>query len=80
MSHDNSAPPIERAPPPEAPEGQFPAGRFNADDKGAIQVAIAQENGKVVIALRKPAALIGFTGDEAMEIAAALVQYARAVA
>lgn len=59
--------------------GEHPAGKLNANDAGAIAMSIAQENGKVVMHFPKPVAWIGFTGDEAMEIAAVFMKHARAV-
>lgn len=57
--------------------GEYPDGRLNKDDAGAIAVAIGEEGGRVVMRFPKPVAWIGFTGDEAMEIAQTLMMHAR---
>jgi len=59
--------------------GEHPDGKLNADDAGALPLMIAEENGKVVMAFPKPVAWIGFTGDQAMEIAQTLIKHARKV-
>ncbi len=57
--------------------GEYTAGRLNADDAGALPYMIGRENGKVVLRFPKPVVWIGFTGDQAMEMASALVKHAR---
>ncbi len=57
--------------------GEYPNGRLNADDSGALAVAISNKDGRVVIEFPKPVAWIGFTGDQAMEIAQILMNHAR---
>lgn len=59
--------------------GEHPAGKLNADDAGALAMEIGEESGRVVIRFPKPVAWIGFTGDEAMEIAQVLMKHARSV-
>ena len=59
--------------------GEFPDGKLNKDDAGALSLAITEEGGKVVMAFPKPVAWIGFTGDQAMEIAQTLIKHARKV-
>jgi hypothetical protein len=58
--------------------GEYPNGRLSKDDAGAIAVSIGEESGRVVMRFPKPVAWIGFTGDEAMEIAQTLMKHARA--
>lgn len=59
--------------------GEYPQGRLNSNDAGAISLAIRHEGGRVIMDFPKPVAWIGFTGDQAMEIAAGLVKHAREV-
>lgn len=51
--------------------GQFPRGKLNKDDEGEIKVAIAahHKRGVVVIDFGKPTAWIGFSPEQAVEIA-----------
>lgn len=58
--------------------GEYPNGRLNDNDAGALAVEIGQEGGSVVMRFPKPVAWIGFTGDQAMEIAQVLIKHARA--
>lgn len=57
--------------------GEYPDGRLNSDDAGALPLAIGSADGKVVMEFPKPVAWIGFTGDQAMEIAQTLIKHAR---
>lgn len=59
--------------------GEHPDGKLNENDAGALAVSIGEEAGRVVIRFPKPVAWIGFTGDEAMEIAQVLMRHARSV-
>ena len=59
--------------------GEYPNGKLTKDDAGAIAVAIGHENGAVILQFPKPVAWIGFTPDQAMEIAQTLMEHARAV-
>ena len=59
--------------------GEYPNGRLNADDAGALPVSISNEDGVVKMEFPKPVAWIGFTGDQAMEIAQTLIKHARKV-
>lgn len=58
--------------------GEFPDGKLNANDAGAVAVEIGSEQDRVVMRFPKPVAWIGFTGDQAMEIAQTLIKHARA--
>lgn len=60
--------------------GEFPQGRLNASDEGAIALNIGHENGKVKIIFPKPVNWIGFTPEEAVTIAESLIKHARACA
>lgn len=57
--------------------GEYPDGKLRQDDEGAIAVAIGHERGRVTIQFPKPVAWIGFTPEEAIEIAETLVEHAR---
>lgn len=57
--------------------GEFPDGRLNAQDEGAIPLGISHQNGKVVIQFVRNLNWIGFTPEQAIEIAEILIQHAR---
>lgn len=59
--------------------GEFPNGKLNKDDAGALAVSIGHEKDAVVIRFPKPVAWIGFTPEQAIEIAESLIQHARAL-
>jgi hypothetical protein len=54
---------------------RFTHGRLNETDEGELQLAIGEENGRVVMNFGKPVAWIGFTPEQAMEIALSLMQH-----
>lgn len=58
-------------------QGEYPDGRLNAADEGALAVMIGSEKGKVVIQFPSPTTWIGFTPDQAMDIAQLLITHAR---
>ena len=58
------------------PTGQFPQGQLNDDDEGEIRIGITNTGGKVIIHFGKPTAWIGFTADQAIDIARALIENA----
>lgn len=57
--------------------GEHPDGKLNPNDEGALAVIIGEENGRVVIRFPKPIAWIGFTPEQAMDIAQSLITQAR---
>jgi len=57
--------------------GEYPHGKLNASDEGALALAIEHEKDVVKIVFPKPVAWIGFTADQAIEVAELLVQHAR---
>jgi hypothetical protein len=57
--------------------GEFPDGKLNASDEGALAVMIVAENGRVTIRFPKPVAWIGFTPEQALGIASSLIDKAR---
>lgn len=59
--------------------GEYPRGRLNADDAGAVAIHLGVESGKVRVDFPKPVAWFAMTGDEAMGLANALIKHARAV-
>ena len=79
MSHHSSTPEGDRA----AHElmrkifGEFPDGKINKNDEGAIALQIFVENGTVVMKYPKPISWIGLTPEQAMDIAQVLIDRAR---
>jgi hypothetical protein len=61
------------------PTGQFPQGKLNEHDEGGLQIAIGQENGKVVVKFGKEVAWIGLDADAALAVASILVGHAMAI-
>ena len=57
--------------------GEYPNGRLNADDQGAVAVAIGHENGAVTMQFPRNLNWIGFTPDQAVDIAQTLITHAR---
>lgn len=57
--------------------GEFPDGKLNVNDEGALAVMIGNEKGRVVIRFPKPVAWIGFTPEQALAIAETLIYNAR---
>ena len=57
--------------------GEFPNGKLNDDDSGALAFSVSTEAGRVVVRFPKPVAWMGMTGDEAMELAQLLLKHAR---
>lgn len=49
--------------------GKYPEGKLRDRDEGEIAFAVGAEQGKVVLNFGKPVAWIGFTPEQAMEIA-----------
>lgn len=59
--------------------GEFPEGKLNPQDEGAISLMVKHQDGKVLIVFPKPVAWIGFNGDDAMALAQLLIEHAKAV-
>lgn len=57
--------------------GQFPEGKVTKEDEGEIRLAIGSKTGTVFIEFGKPVAWIGFTPQQAMQIASTLLDHAR---
>jgi hypothetical protein len=58
--------------------GEYPHGKLNNTDEGAIAVGIGHQQGKVVIQFPKAVSWLGFTPEQAIQIAETLVEHARA--
>lgn len=61
------------------PTGKFPEGQLNEDDEGEIQIAIGIEGDKVILNFGTPVAWMGFTPEQADQIAYALIEKATKV-
>ncbi len=80
MSHHGNNPPHVQKALSEALRsllGEYPDGRMNANDEGAIAFAVGVEAGRVVLRFPKPVAWMGMSGDEALELAQLLIQHAK---
>jgi hypothetical protein len=60
--------------------GEFPEGKLTEADEGAIQFAIGEKDGKVVIDFGTPVHWLGMTSQQAAEFASILFKRAREVA
>lgn len=58
--------------------GEYPDGRLNSQDEGALPCMLGHENGAVVMKFPKPVAWIGFTPEQAIQMAQDFVKHARA--
>ena len=56
--------------------GQFPEGKVTKEDEGEIRLAIGSKTGTVFIEFGKPVAWIGFTPQQAKQIALTLLDHA----
>lgn len=56
--------------------GEHPRGRLTPTDEGGIKIAVGSKNGAVVINFGTPVAWIGFSPDEARQLAESLVKHA----
>lgn len=54
------------------PTGKFPEGKLTDTDEGEIGITIGRREGRVVMDFGKPAAWIGFTADQADQLAESL--------
>ena len=59
--------------------GEFPEGKLTKTDEGAIQFAIGEKDGKVVIDFGTPVHWVGMTPQQAAEFASLLLKRAREV-
>jgi hypothetical protein len=80
MSHHSSEGPFDPKPMSEMMKkllGEFPDGKLDASDEGATAVSIGHDQGRVIIQFPNPTKWIGFTGDEAIGMAKALIHHAK---
>jgi hypothetical protein len=61
------------------PTGEFPLGKLNDDDEGALNIAISHENGVVRVDFGEPTAWIGLPPDLALAFAATIAKHAMAL-
>ena len=61
----------------ESLDGQFPLGKLNKRDEGALAYAVGTEGWKVCIRFPKPITWIGLSPDDAMDLAQCLIKHAR---
>lgn len=54
--------------------GEFPMGKLNNDDEGEIRIGITKSNGKVIIDFGKPVHWIGFSPEQAKQVAESLLR------
>jgi O-acetyl-ADP-ribose deacetylase (regulator of RNase III) len=60
--------------------GDFPEGQLTKTDEGAIQFAIGEKDGKVVIDFGTPVHWLGMTPQQAADFASAIIKRAREAA
>lgn len=56
---------------------QYPDGKLNAEDEGALAIAIGVEQGLVRVDFAKPVGWFAMPADQAVEIAQSLLKHAR---
>lgn len=61
------------------PTNKFPMGHLNKDDEGEIRIGITSHGGKIVIDFGKPIHWIGFSPDQAKDIAQNLIDRANEI-
>jgi len=57
--------------------GEYPDGKLNKDDEGAIAMAISIDSHRIRLEFPKPVKWIACTADEAAEIAITIMKHAR---
>lgn len=78
MSHHGNQPPQAMSEMMKKLMGEYPNGRLNQDDAGAVAMAVGVDAGRVVLQFPKVVTWIGMTPDEAIGLAELLVKQARA--
>lgn len=58
------------------PTGQFPEGKIHRSDQGQLSMAIGHKDGKVFITFGVATDWIGFTKEQALQLATTLVNHA----
>lgn len=61
------------------PTGKFPRGKLTENDEGELRIAVGSRNGAVVMDFGKPTSWIGFTPEQADQIADSLREHARSL-
>jgi hypothetical protein len=81
MSHHGNDPEAQRAMSEAMKEifGEFPNGKLNQNDEGALAVVVGHEKNSVVLRFPKPVSWIGFTPEQAIDIAQSLITHARKI-
>lgn len=59
---------------------KYPDGRLGAEDDGELEVAITNKNGRVLMHFGKQIEWIGFTAEQAVEIAKCLFEHSNKAA
>lgn len=65
---------------PFGPTGSFPQGKLTADDEGALQLGVANTDGKVIINFGKYVKWIGMDPQQAADLGSGLIKHAREAA
>lgn len=65
---------------PMGPTGEFPNGKLNAEDEGALQLGVAHDGAKVILNFGVPVKWIGLEPQGAADLASALIHHAREAA
>jgi hypothetical protein len=60
--------------------GDYPDGKLNDEDEGALQFGIADQDGNIIINFFKPVRWIAMPPEEAAKLAGVLIRRARKVA
>lgn len=82
MSHHSSDGPFDRKPASDLMKkllGEFPDGKLNPSDEGATAIQIGRESDRVIIQFPNPTKWIGFTPDQAIELAKSIIYHARKI-
>ena len=58
--------------------GEYPMGKMNADDEGALAFQVGVADGNVVIQFPKPVKWLGFPPQQAVNLAQLLIKHAKA--
>lgn len=58
------------------PTGEFPEGKIDESDEGAIQIGITHDKENVIIDFGTPVKWVGFPADIAIELANNILQHA----
>lgn len=59
--------------------GEYPRGKFNADDEGGLAIGVARQDKTVIVNFGKPVAWLGLPKAEALAFADLIIQHAKAL-